>query len=462
MFARPIPLSTWLAVFITCVFCSCTGDKPPRTPPNVILITMDTMRADHMSRYGYERPTSPRMDQLADSATFYSRSMASSPWTVPSHASLFSGRDPFEHGSHTLKAVGKNQPINLLYDGFLTLAEALEQEGFTTGAFVANDGMLATRWNLNQGFQIYHIERTLAEHLNVRVFAWLDSIATTGNPFFLFLNYMDTHKVYNTKPRPGFLEVPAVQDGGQLVDQLYQEVMPGVGPIPWDLVQKVIDQYDTAVANLDEQIGVLLDRLLEMGLYDNTMIILTSDHGEYFGEHYLVEHSKDVYQEAIWVPLIIKEPHQGRGRRDDTVISSSDIPYLVWSQFPKQTADKYRAQFPNAPGNHPVITENYYSRAKDLFHPVWGKRFDRIRIAIYDWPYKYIHSTDGRAELYHLEYDEREAVNLVDKDRDRAQQMLTALRAYVDSRPTFEEFIKQPPLSEEERKKLKSLGYIGD
>jgi arylsulfatase A-like enzyme len=388
--------------------------------------------------------------------------MASSPWTVPTHASLFSGRDPFEHGAHTLKAVGNTQPINLLYDGFLTMAEALEQEGFITGAFVANDGMLATRWNLDQGFQTYHIERTLAENLNVRVFSWLDSVSAAENPYFLFLNYMDTHKVYNTKPRPGFLDEPAIQDGGQLVDQLYQEVMPGVGPIPWELVQKVIDQYDTAVANLDEQIGVLLDRLRDMGMYDNTMIILTSDHGEYFGEHYLVEHSKDVYQEAIWVPLVIKEPYQHLGRRDETVISSSDIPYLIWSQFPEEVAGKYKAEFPNAPGNHPVITENYYSRAKDLFHPVWGNRFDRIRIAIYDWPYKYIHSTDGSPELYHLDYDDREAANLIDKDRDRGQRMLAALRGYMDSRPSFKEQIEQPPMSAEELKKLKSLGYVGD
>ena len=219
----PFPFVALIAVVIVCALPSCTGDEAPLTPPNVILITMDTMRADHMSAYGYERHTSPRMDQFADSATFYSRSMASSPWTVPTHASLFSGRDPFEHGAHTLKAVGNTQPINLLYDGFLTMAEALEQEGFSTGAFVANDGMLATRWNLDQGFQTYQIERTLAENLNVRAFAWLDSVSAAGNPFFLFLNYMDTHKVYNTKPRPGFLDEPAIQDGGQLVDQRSEE-----------------------------------------------------------------------------------------------------------------------------------------------------------------------------------------------------------------------------------------------
>jgi arylsulfatase A-like enzyme len=451
-----------LAALISMTLYACTGNDEARVPANVILITMDTMRADHMSCYGYERHTSPRMDAFADSATFYTRSMASSPWTVPTHASLFSGRDPFEHGSHTLKAVGRSQNINLLTDGFLTLAEALAREGYATGAFVANDGLLATRWNLNQGFQTYHIERTLAEVLNLRVFAWLDSVTTTGDPFFLFINYMDTHRVYNTKPRPGFLPEPAVQDRGQLLEELYHQVMPGVDPIPWDLVQQVIDQYDTAVANLDEQIGVLLDRLRESGTYENTLIVLTSDHGEYFGEHHLVEHSKDVYQGALWVPLIIKEPGQHEGRRDDTLISSSDIPHLVFAALSEETASKYASEFPNAPGNHPVIAENYYTRSRDLFNPIWGKRFDRIRTAVYEWPYKYIQSSDGRSELYHLGYDERETANLIDKDRERALRMRVVLEEYMNSRPTFEKKIDQPPMSADEIRKLKSLGYMGN
>jgi arylsulfatase A-like enzyme len=460
MVRNSIPVAALIAVLISCVFCTRTSDDGSKTTPNVILITMDTMRADHMGRYGYKRPTSPRMDSFADSATFYSRSMATSPWTVPTHASLFTGRDPFQHGAHTLEAVGRTQSINLLWDGFVTLAEALEQEGFATAAFVANDGMLARRWKLDQGFQTYHIERALAEHLNVHVFSWLDSAQQSGEPFFLFINYMDTHKVYNTKPRSGLLDEPAIRDGGQLVDELYEKVMPGVGPIPWDLVQKVIDQYDTAVANLDEQIGVLLDRLEQMGIYDNTMIVLTSDHGEYFAEHYLVEHSKDVYQEALWVPLIIKAPSQRQGGRDDTVISSSDIPYLVFSEFPKETAEKYIAHFPNAPGNHPVVVENYYTRARDLFNPVWGKRFNRVRRVVYDWPYKYIHSSDGNSELYHLDYDLKEAANLIDKNPERIQKMLSSLQAYMEGRPTFEEEIEQPPLSPDEIKRLKSLGYV--
>jgi arylsulfatase A-like enzyme len=437
-------------------------EEPPASPPNVIVITLDTMRADHMSVYGYHRLTSPQVTDLAARATFYTRAMASAPWTIPTHASLFTGMDPFQHGARTLKTTSRVHNINPLDGSHLTLAEALLNEGYATGAFVSNDGMLGTRWQLDQGFERYHIERVIAEELNVRVFAWLDSVAAQQKPFFLFINYMDTHKVYNTKPRPGLLDEPAVRDSGQLLEALYAAVMPGDRPVPADLAQKVIDQYDTAVANVDEQVGVLVDTLERLGLYDGTVIVVTSDHGEFFGEHHLVTHSKDVYQEVLWVPLVIKGARQSDGRRDHTVISSSDLPRMILSEFPEEFAARYRERFPNEPGNHPVLSENYYTRAKDLFHPVWGKRFNRVRTAVYEWPYKYIHSSDGNSELYHLELDEKESVNLIGNNPEAGNRMYDALRLFLKSRPRFGEADRRPTLSDEEIKKLKSLGYIGN
>jgi arylsulfatase A-like enzyme len=464
---RPISIRAWFVLFccslvLVAGLVACGGGGEGVVPPNVIVITMDTMRSDHLGCYGYERPTSPEIDRFAASAVFYPRSVASSPWTVPSHASLFTGKDPFEHGAHTLEPTRRDHNINPLHHSHTTLAEALLQEGYSTAAFVANDGMLALRWQLDQGFQIYHVERTLAEVLNQRVFAWLDSMAVTQAPFFLFVNYMDTHKVYNTKPRPGFLPEPAVQDRGQLLEQLYETVMPGTGPVPQELARMVIDQYDTAIANLDEQVGLFLDRLRGLGLYDNTVIVLTSDHGEFFGEHLLVTHSKDVYQEVLGVPLVVKEPGQREGRRDETTIVSSDIPRMILSRFPREIEQKYASVFPNAPGDHPVIAENYYTRAKDLFHPVWGKRFRRVRTVLYEWPYKYIHSSDGRSELYHLEYDYGESVNLFGNKPELAGELREKMELFMQRRGRFDQKIDQRDLTEDEIRKLKSLGYIGD
>jgi arylsulfatase A-like enzyme len=251
-----------------------------------------------------------------------------------------------------------------------------------------------------------------------------------------------------------------IRDRGQLVDLLYERVMPGTGPIPHDLVQQVKDQYDTALANLDEHVGALLDKLRTMGLYDETMIVVTSDHGEYFGEHHLVEHSKDVYEEAMWIPLIIKNPGQQTGGVETILTSSTDIPNLIFSQFPRDTADRYTSVYSDAPGNHFVISENYYTRVKDLFHEQWGHRFQRVRTVVYDWPYKYIHSSDGNHELYDLSSDPGETNSLNVLQPKLAAQLAALLQDVRNRRTSWNDPSAPPPLSEEQIRNLRSLGYV--
>jgi arylsulfatase A-like enzyme len=429
-------------------------------PPNVVIITLDTVRADHLGCYGYTVDTTPRLDAFANKATRYSHMVASSPWTVPTHASFFTGKFAFEHGAHGFKVNTPENNVNPLPSAQLTLAEVFWDEGYITGAFVANDAFLGPRWQLNQGFETYRVERTPCTELNKKVFAWLD--VASKKPFLLFVNYIDTHRPYNARTVPGLLPRPVVHDNGTLLDSLYTFVMPGTNPVPAGLKQKVIDQYDTALRNLDAGIGDLIDRLGELGVYDNTVLIVTSDHGEFFGEHLLVEHSKDVYEEVLAVPLIVKYPGQTQGLVETTVVSATDLPHLVLSSFVGENWETQLRQFPDAPGTHEIISELYYTRTKDLFHPVWGHRFDRIRTAIYDGPFKYIFSSDGENELYNLELDRAEAVNLIGSDEATANRLATRLQNFFDTRGRSEEMVDQEPLSEEESRRLKSLGYIGD
>ena len=303
--------------------CSPSSEPAPAEVtvlPNVVLIVMDTLRADHLGCYGYERATSPRVDAFANGATRYTRALSAAPWTVPSHASMFTGVPPLVHGAHTFPTEKATRNVNSLDQGWLTLAEALSAEGYQAGAFVANAGYLAPRWQLNQGFETYHVDRVYAEELNPQVFDWLDRATP---PYFLFVNYIDAHRPYNTKPRPGFLDPPA-PGGVELLNRLIEQVLPATDPVDQDLAGQVIDQYDTAIANLDEQVGALLDRLERDGGAGDTVIVVTSDHGEYFGEHHLVEHSKDIYQEAIQVPLIERGVGQQEAVTDDTLVVSHD------------------------------------------------------------------------------------------------------------------------------------------
>jgi hypothetical protein len=135
---------------------------------------------------------------------------------------------------------------------------------------------------------------------------------------------------------------------------------------------------------------------------------------------------------------------------------------MILSAFPGENWAAHLGKFPDAPGNHEIISEIYYTRTKDLFHPVWGHRFDRIRTAIYEWPFKYIVSSDGEHELYNLEVDRVEAKNLVHSDEATASRLAGRLQEFFESRSRSHERVDQQPLTKEERRRLKSLGYIGD
>jgi len=452
------------AVFVllagACALSGCGSGGDPAGPPNVVIITMDTVRADHLGCYGYPVDTTPRVDALAEVATRYARCVASSSWTVPTHASFFTGKFAFEHGAHGFQVRFERNNVNALPEKELTLAEVLLDEGYSTGAFVANYVYLGPRWQLDQGFETYHVEHVRCPDINRRAFAWLDSIPE--KPFLLFVNYMDVHRPYNAETVPGLLPRPVVEDDGELVEALCDSVMPGRSRVPRDLQQQVIDQYDTALRNLDTGIGALIDKLKSLDRYDNTVLVLESDHGEFFGEHLLVEHSKDVYEEVLSVPLIIKYPGQTQGALETATASATDLPNLILSAFPGDDWARHLLKFPDAPGNHEIISELYYTRLKDLFHPVWGHRFRRIRTAYYDWPFKYINSTDGDHELYDLERDPAESFNLVDEDEAVAARLAGQLRQLLESRTRSDEQVEQKPLTKEERRRMRSLGYIGD
>ena len=247
--------------------------------PNVVLLVLDTVRAGHLGCYGYARRTSPAIDAFATDATRYACARATAPWTLPSHASMFTGRFPFEHGAHRYKgsfllhlAKIHSKPLP---ERWPTLAEALRAEGYATGGFTANSGYTARRYALCQGFDTYEVDRQPAVMLNGRVFRWLDG--QKGNPFFLFVNYMDAHYPYNTTPRPGLLDVPPLP-GKKPFNKLSEHVMPGgSAPLPSELVQCVTDQYDTGIANADLAVGELLNALRDLGVYDQTMVIVASD-----------------------------------------------------------------------------------------------------------------------------------------------------------------------------------------
>ncbi|MBM3987180.1 MAG: sulfatase [Planctomycetes bacterium] len=433
----------------------------PEMAPNVVLLVLDTVRADHLSAYGYSRPTSPRLAALCERADRYALARSTAPWTLPSHASLFTGKFPFQHLADAELVDAVFNDARPLSEEELTLAEALAAEGYATAAFAANRGYVNERMGLTQGFATFVNERHPGVGMSELAHAWVKA-RPQGQPFFLFVNYMDAHRPYNVAPVDGPNEAalpPASEENpSALLDALYEQVYGADAPPDPALVRKAIDAYDRGIANADRGAGELLARLEQDGLLDGALVIVTADHGEYLGEHDLVEHSKDVYEPALRVPLIVKRPGQSRGRVIEEPASIADVPGLVLAELPEAVRAKHAGQFPGQAGVRGLFAEINYSRGKDMAAP-WGERFLRERSALYLERWKVIRSSDGKHELYDLASDPREERNLF-AERPREAQLLLDTLARIQARSGGARArvgVREP--TEDELKELRELGY---
>jgi arylsulfatase A-like enzyme len=460
-----------LSALLVCCVTACVTTPAPRPGEgaapsvNVILIVLDTVRADHLSCYGYPRRTTPELEWFARRATRYLRAQAPAPWTLPSHASLFTGLYPFEHHAHSvdvarptreMRSDGLFTNVRPLAPEARTLAEVLRDRGYLTGAQVANVVFMTRKFGVAQGFEQYSALSGRAPLITRGAMHWLNRRARDPErrerPFFLFLNYMDAHAPYNTSPVPGLFDHEVPDDAMATIMQLYPKVLRPDRSAPPELIKLANEQYDLGVANADQGLGLLFRYLEEQGLFDSSLIVATSDHGEYLGEHDLIEHSKDVYQEALWVPLLIKRPGQRRGRDEPRLISLTHVPGLIMEVLGGENPFPHRWPAPVA------YAENHFARVKDL-EARWGYRFQRERFVIFRKHWKYIESTDGAHELYDLRRDPQELHDLREQYPRRAAALRRRLLRVLEAAPPAPTFVPRP-IDEDEAERMRSLGYL--
>jgi len=327
-------------------------DQPQATRPNVVLISIDTLRADHLGLHGYFRNTSPAIDQFARDAHVYLNAFAPAPWTLPSHAGMLTGVHPFDLGIHRWNSS--------LPETVPTLAEILEANGYQTVAFVdsAPDGVVGGNRGFARGFEEY-IHAPLRDGLAIKYdiavstdFAsrWL--IEKDGDrPFFLFLHTKSVHAIpYDSpcldhrcfpydKPEPyrfRFIEEERAQfswsdpERGKAQEYLWswnRDFLSGKEDpkaFPTSELDVLKALYDGGIAYTDEFIRQLLDSLAALELLENTLVIITSDHGEAFLEHNLFMH-QEVYEQLLHVPLIVRTPGVERGIEISQLVSILDI-----------------------------------------------------------------------------------------------------------------------------------------
>lgn len=439
----------------------CGAPEPPR---QIVLVVCDTLRADHLTVYGYGRPTSPMLARLAEEATVHTRFQASAPWTLPSHASMFTGLEPAEHGARTLSAEelvelqekgwqGQNNAAPLAAR-HTTLAEHFREKGWATGAIVANTAYLDPRFGVAQGFEHYDRRRGDVTDVTARALEWVD--AHREEPFFLVLNLMDTHRPYNTRPRP---DLPDRSSEGNLLKRLVPLVMDPAREAPAELLAALRDQYDTAIGNLDEGLGALFEGLRARLDWDGLTLAVTSDHGEFLGEHDLIEHSKDVYQGTLGIPLLVKARGQRRGERQDAWASHVHLPGLLLD-----AAGIARDTVPPSLVRHWPLgrarSENTDSRLHDLRQP-WGERLRRTRRVLAEGDLKTILTTGGpegaSAETYDLRLDPAETSPLTGEAAAAHAEAARRAHAELPPAPPAEPFEPDAAMQGE----LDALGYGG-
>ncbi len=294
------------------------AERPAGQRPNLILIIVDTLRADRLGSCGYERPTTPRLDRLAGQAWLFCNAYSPSTWTLPSGASLLTGLLPEQHGVQGLE---QRLPAEVT-----TAAERLRDAGYRTVAFT-DGGFFDPRWGIAQGFERY--DRTPGSpraakdiaHITGAAQRWLADAPI--EPFFLLVHTYEAHQPYVN--REGFADpflVPGY-DGpyAEGAEVRYRDL-----PLPAADLEHVVGLYDGGVRRADHYLGQLLDAVRREGLFERSAILVTSDHGEELQEHGSIEHGQGrVFEENVRVPLLLKPPGAVAARRVETRVSGVDV-----------------------------------------------------------------------------------------------------------------------------------------
>jgi choline-sulfatase len=465
-----------LALVCALVSLACPGGtprpspSPPRATPaagnalNVLLITIDTLRADHLGAYGYRRPTSPRMDALAAQGTLFEKAYTFWPKTRGSFVMMMTGRRPSQNG------YGKSHPMIVGFNP--TLASVLQSAGYTTAAVVDNPNV-AAQHGYAKGFDRYREtweEKDLASEMDRTAAITGDGIrfvreAAAGKPFFLWLHYVNPHTPYSPPPPfdTAFLDAEARKGPRLRVVPDFHGGIPKVWAVPGqDRLGWYVAQYDGEIAAVDREVGRLLDALDTSGRRGRTLVVLTSDHGESLGEHdYYFEHGENLFDPSLAIPLIVSRPGAPAGGRTAALASTLDLVPTV--------LDAVKVSYPpDLAGMSllPAITGGALPPRERLFA---GN--DRNLEATFDARFKLVATPEDQAPRYAL-YDRKEDPGETrDVGRRRADELRSirrelelfqerADREWTATRALMQGAPGEGRMSPEACEKLKALNYV--
>lgn len=418
----------WGAVVILTAGCNA------KRPLNVVVVTFDTTRADHIGCYGNAEASTPNVDALAAAGVRFQNAFAAVPITLPSHTTLMTGLDPLAHGI-------RDNGLFTVADDVTTLAEILRDHGYRTGAAVGSFP-LGSQFRLDQGFEMYDdrfaaqfedfrgrrvlpktdifFDERRAQQVNEAAFPWLRE--NSDQPFLLWLHYFDPH----------------------------QPVMP---PPPYDQLF-LDDPYLGEIAYADEAFGRLMEELHELGVADRTLVVFASDHGEGLGDHGEETHSLLAYNSTLRVPLIFRVPGGPSDLTVETRVGLVDVTPTVidllgiGGQFEFQG----RSLRPELEGHSRLPAIQY----AETLSPRLSHALGELRV-LFEGDHKFIFGP--RPELFDLGSDPRELDNLVDSKPEKASEMKATLEDFLAGNAA-EEPLQPGTVDEESRRRLEALGYL--
>ena len=407
--------------------------------PNIIFITLDTVRADHLSAYGHARPTTPNLDRFARTGVLFENAIAPAPWTLASHASMFTGLLPQQHGADWSVPLSSSP---------WTLAEILRSRGYETAGFTSNLLYLQKGWGIAQGFENYaddsvsfwhnltdtllgtgvlqpiyacafrydYLDRQNARELNGTIFRWFRR--RPRQPYFVFINYLDAHEPY-LPPAP--YDHRFVTISNSLVQKLNLAADVSHPPQEFSANERATLRaaYDNCLAYLDNQVGDLLNLLQQSPDWQNTIVIITSDHGEEFGGHGSYSHGNNLYRGALHVPLIIAGPGAPQGMRIGHLVATRQLFSTVLdlagggkTPFSRSSLARFwNPSFQSTPFDNAAISE---------LVPLDDLHGERAMISLTTPQWQYIQHRSGRQELYDWTQDPREQDNLAASPQQQA------------------------------------------
>lgn len=481
--------------------------------PHVLWIVLDTARADHLGCYDPTRRLTPFLDEWAQRALVFEQAVSSGNWTAPAHASMFTGlplrQHRFDNEQDDLPGVRLYLP-----DGARTVAEVLREAGYATGMF-SNNPLVNRDMNLAQGFErceaVYHLRRLAhfsleslyerwgltwripwidgdygAALTNELVSGWLAEQTGTGRPTFVFINYMECHLPYRVPRRYRELCMsPAQADRsyalrwtvyGNLLHAFDLNFSIGGGDFTTPADREVVRrQYAAGVRYLDDRVGEILEHYRQRGMLDNTLVVITSDHGEHLDTHGLWGHRLLLWQDLIHVALLIREPGRTQGERRALPAQLADLYQTVINaaRGTPQSGPAFDARDllsdPAAAPPVRIAISEFNGPERSVLRMIERSRNPAAaalrapRIAAVEGRWKYVEARDGGRELYDLHADPGELNNLIAErpaEADRLAAYLAAWRAAVPDEAPWG--AASQPGATDVRSILREIGYIGD